>query len=122
MIPGINMTQQKKTTYDYGFHKDETIDLTMELMRRASVTPEDADCQKLMADRLTAIGFTCEHLRFEEVDNLWAHRGDAKPSFVFAGHTDVVPSGPHESWQSHRELPLENSRQLDSPAPVRLPW
>ena len=78
----------------------DVFDLTCELIRRSSVTPEDAGCQQLMAQRLEAIGFHCEHLRFGEVDNLWAECGSEGPLFVFAGHTDVVPPGPEEAWRS----------------------
>lgn len=77
-----------------------TISLSKELISRASVTPEDAGCQKLMTERLAAIGFDVEHLRFEDVDNFWAIRGDSGPTLCFAGHTDVVPSGPESSWQT----------------------
>lgn len=77
-----------------------TIALTKELISRASVTPEDAGCQKLMAERLAAIGFKIEHLRFDKVDNFWAIRGDSGPILCFAGHTDVVPSGPESNWQT----------------------
>lgn len=77
-----------------------TIALTKELISRASVTPEDAGCQKLMAERLAAIGFKIEHLRFDNVDNFWAIRGDSGPILCFAGHTDVVPSGPESNWQT----------------------
>jgi succinyl-diaminopimelate desuccinylase len=77
-----------------------TIALTKELISRASVTPEDAGCQKLMTDRLTAIGFEVDHLRFDDVDNFWAIRGDSGPILCFAGHTDVVPSGPESNWQT----------------------
>jgi succinyl-diaminopimelate desuccinylase len=77
-----------------------TIALTKELIPRASVTPEDAGCQKLMTDRLTAIGFEVDHLRFDDVDNFWAIRGDSGPILCFAGHTDVVPSGPESNWQT----------------------
>lgn len=76
-----------------------TLDLARELISRPSVTPNDAGCQALIAERLQAIGFTVKHLRFGEVDNLWARRGDMAPLFVFAGHTDVVPTGPEEKWQ-----------------------
>ena len=76
-----------------------TLELACDLISRASVTPEDEGCQALMADRLTAIGFRCEHLRFGEVDNLWAVRGEEGPIFAFAGHTDVVPTGPESQWQ-----------------------
>ena len=76
-----------------------TINLTQELIRRRSVTPEDAGCQQLMIDRLTALGFRVEKLRFGDVDNFWAVRGNEGPSLCFAGHTDVVPTGPEENWQ-----------------------
>ncbi len=75
-----------------------TLDLAKELIRRPSVTPLDAGCQALMIARLEAIGFRIERMRFGEVDNFWARRGDASPLFAFAGHTDVVPSGPLDSW------------------------
>ena len=76
-----------------------TINLTQELIRRRSVTPEDAGCQQLMIDRLTALGFRVEKLRFGDVDNFWAVRGTEGPTLCFAGHTDVVPTGPEENWQ-----------------------
>jgi len=79
---------------------DPTLELAKELIRRPSVTPDDAGCQTLMAARLKAAGFRCEHLRYGDVDNLWAERGDGSPLVVFAGHTDVVPPGPRESWAS----------------------
>ena len=78
----------------------ETLDLAIELISRQSVTPEDAGCQKLMMDRLAAIGFDNEPLRFGEVDNFWSRRGVEKPLFCFAGHTDVVPPGPTGEWRS----------------------
>jgi succinyl-diaminopimelate desuccinylase len=77
-----------------------TLELTEDLIRRDSVTPEDKGCQKLLADRLSAIGFEIEHLRFDNTDNIWARRGSSGPVFAFAGHTDVVPTGPVENWQS----------------------
>lgn len=76
-----------------------TITLTQDLIRRRSVTPEDAGCQQLMIDRLSAIGFRVEKLRFGDVDNFWAVRGNEGPTLCFAGHTDVVPTGPEENWQ-----------------------
>lgn len=76
-----------------------TLELTKQLITRPSVTPDDQECQKLIAERLQAIGFEIEHHRFGEVDNLWARRGKQQPLFVFAGHTDVVPPGPVEQWQ-----------------------
>lgn len=77
-----------------------TLDYTCELIRRASVTPEDAGCQQWLAEKLKALGFHCEHLRFGEVDNLWARRGTEGPLLVFAGHTDVVPTGDVSKWSS----------------------
>ena len=77
-----------------------TLELARELIRRPSVTPNDRGCQQLLAERLQPLGFQVEHLRFGEVDNLWARRGDAAPLFVFAGHTDVVPPGPREQWET----------------------
>jgi succinyl-diaminopimelate desuccinylase len=76
-----------------------TLDLAIELINRPSITPNDAGCQPVIAKRLQALGFTIEHLRFGQVDNLWARHGDAAPLFVFAGHTDVVPTGPENHWQ-----------------------
>ena len=78
----------------------ETLDLALELLHRPSVTPEDAGCQEIMAERLAAAGFHVEPMRFGEVDNLWARRGSEGPLFCFAGHTDVVPTGPWDEWAS----------------------
>ena len=76
-----------------------TVALSQALIRRASVTPDDAGCQDLLAERLSAAGFAVQRLRFGEVDNLWAERGEAGPLLAFAGHTDVVPVGPAEAWR-----------------------
>ncbi len=76
----------------------DTLDLARELIRRRSVTPEDAGCQPLLAERLAPLGFEAEHLRFGEVDNLWLRKGTDGPVFCFAGHTDVVPTGPEANW------------------------
>jgi len=76
-----------------------TLELACDLIRRRSVTPEDAGCQEMMIARLEAIGFKAERLRFGDVDNFWAVRGDEGPIVAFAGHTDVVPTGPAELWQ-----------------------
>ncbi len=76
------------------------VDLTLDLLARASVTPADLGCQQVMMSRLTAAGFHCEPLRYGSVDNFWARRGTAGPVLCFAGHTDVVPTGPLEEWQS----------------------
>lgn len=75
-----------------------TLELAQALIRRPSLTPDDAGCQALLAQRLEAMGFTSEWMRFGEVDNLWARRGDKGPLLVFAGHTDVVPTGPEAQW------------------------
>ena len=82
-----------------------TLDLATDLISRNSVTPEDAGCQALMQQRLSALGFECEDMPFGEVRNFWARRGDAAPLLVFAGHTDVVPSGPPGDWQSDPFVP-----------------
>ncbi|WP_133818901.1 succinyl-diaminopimelate desuccinylase [Tahibacter aquaticus] len=76
------------------------LQLTCELIRRASVTPDDAGCQALIAARLAQCGFRIEHLHYGEVDNLWAVHGGDGPVLAFLGHTDVVPSGPAQSWAS----------------------
>jgi len=78
----------------------ETLDLLKDLISRASVTPEDAGCQDLLTQRLETIGFKAEQLDFNDTKNLWLKRGEAKPLFVFLGHTDVVPTGPLERWDS----------------------
>lgn len=78
----------------------ELLELTGELIRRRSVTPDDAGCQELIAALLAESRFSTEALRFGDVRNLWARRGDAAPVVVFAGHTDVVPSGPPGEWLS----------------------
>ena len=77
-----------------------TLELTQDLMARRSVTPADEGCQDVLARRLEAAGFAIERLRYGIVDNLWARRGTAAPVFCFAGHTDVVPTGPLEEWKS----------------------
>ena len=77
-----------------------TIALAQDLMARASVTPEDKGCQELMIARLQAIGFNVERMPFGDVDNFWARRGTDKPVLAFAGHTDVVPSGPVNQWHT----------------------
>ncbi|SOC56534.1 succinyldiaminopimelate desuccinylase [Chromohalobacter canadensis] len=76
-----------------------TLALAFELLRRRSVTPDDAGCQALMIARLEQLGFHVKRLRIGEVDNFWATRGDSGPMLVFAGHTDVVPTGPESDWE-----------------------
>ena len=77
-----------------------TLELTRALIARRSITPDDAGCQKLVEDRLERMGFTCSALQSGEVTNLWARRGAAHPIVCFAGHTDVVPTGPLSGWDS----------------------
>jgi succinyl-diaminopimelate desuccinylase len=77
-----------------------TLQLTQALIARQSVSPTDGGCQSLMIERLEASGFTVENLRFGVVENFWAHRGSGGPVFCFAGHTDVVPSGPLDEWRT----------------------
>lgn len=79
-------------------HISPTIELAQDLISRPSVTPEDAGCQDVMIARLEALGFKIERLQFEEVSNFWARKGTDGPLFCFAGHTDVVPTGPEENW------------------------
>ena len=76
------------------------ITLAKDLMSRPSITPEDAGCQTVMIKRLQALGFIIETMVFEDTVNLWARRGTQAPLFVFAGHTDVVPSGPVDQWHT----------------------
>ncbi|MBI1733503.1 MAG: succinyl-diaminopimelate desuccinylase [Gammaproteobacteria bacterium] len=77
-----------------------TLNLAKELIRRRSLTPDDAGCQQLIARRLEQAGFRERHLRFGSVDNLWITHGNGAPVFAFLGHTDVVPTGPVQAWQS----------------------
>lgn len=77
----------------------ETSSLARELVRRPSITPEDAGCQALIAERLAGAGFHCETISRGGVTNSWIRRGDARPLFVLAGHTDVVPTGPESKWR-----------------------
>ena len=79
---------------------EPAIDLLCDLIRRRSITPDDAGCQALLASRLARLGFACETLKFNDVTNLWARRGDAAPVLCFAGHTDVVPPGDETQWSS----------------------
>src|SRR3546814_13373057 len=85
------------------------LELTKDLIARPSVTPDDHGCQQLLADRLRAVGFTCETLVFGEVTNLWARRGAAAPLLVFAGHPDVVSTGPPEQCYSPPFTPTDRA-------------
>ena len=78
----------------------DVLALASALIARPSITPDDAGCQTLLSEALSSMGFQCESLRFGEVDNLWARYGTQAPLLVFAGHTDVVPTGPVEDWTS----------------------
>ncbi len=78
----------------------DTLALAKQLIARRSLTPDDAGCQDILIERLSKLGFSIERMRYGSVDNLWARRGTTSPVVVFAGHTDVVPSGPPESWFS----------------------
>jgi succinyl-diaminopimelate desuccinylase len=82
-----------------------TLELTQNLIARASVTPADAGCQEVLIERLAALGFRIERLRFGGVDNFWATHGKGAPLLCFAGHTDVVPAGPLEEWCSNPFAP-----------------
>ncbi len=79
---------------------NNTLELAKDLMSRASITPEDAGCQTLVTKRLEAIGFKAEQLNFEDVNNLWITHGQGAPVFAYLGHTDVVPTGPLDQWDS----------------------
>lgn len=78
----------------------KTLELLKDLIRRESVTPHDAGCQDVLAERLIKLGFKEERLNFADTQNIWLRRGDAKPLFTFLGHTDVVPAGPLDAWIS----------------------
>ncbi|WP_433694394.1 succinyl-diaminopimelate desuccinylase [Herbaspirillum seropedicae] len=90
----------------------KTLALTQELMSLSSVTPEDKGCQARLAELLTPLGFVCETIQSGDVTNLWARKGTAQPLVVFAGHTDVVPTGPLEKWQSHPFQPTLRDGRL----------
>ncbi len=91
---------------------DAVISLAEQLIACRSVTPDDAGCTTIIGDRLRRIGFSCEFINRGGVTNLWARRGTAPPLFCFAGHTDVVPSGPQESWQSDPFRPSRRDGRL----------
>jgi succinyl-diaminopimelate desuccinylase len=88
------------------------LELAKELIGRRSVTPEDGGCQEVVAKRLSAAGFKCEPMNFGDVTNLWARRGSAAPLVCFAGHTDVVPTGPLSEWHSDPFVPTIRDGRL----------
>jgi succinyl-diaminopimelate desuccinylase len=88
------------------------LELAKELIARKSVTPEDGGCQEVIAKRLARAGFKCEPMRFGDVSNLWARRGSEGPVVCFAGHTDVVPTGPLTEWHSDPFVPTIRDGKL----------
>ena len=88
------------TTPDHNDLEHPSISLLNELIRRPSITPDDAGCQEVLTERLTRLGFECESMPFGDVKNFWARRGSSGPVLCFAGHTDVVPPGSEDEWQS----------------------
>ncbi|MDH5324735.1 MAG: succinyl-diaminopimelate desuccinylase [Gammaproteobacteria bacterium] len=90
----------------------KTLELAKDLIARNSVTPADAGCQEMMGQFLQPLGFDVEPMRFGEVDNLWARKGTAEPLLVFAGHTDVVPTGPEQQWRFPPFEPTEHDGYL----------
>ena len=89
-----------------------TLPLTEDLLRRPSVSPEDHGCLDVIGARLAALGFRNERLTYAPVDNLWSRRGSAQPVLCFAGHTDVVPTGPREEWRTDPFEPVVRDGML----------
>ena len=84
---------------------DEATELLADLVKLRSITPDDAGCQALIGERLALAGFACESMRFDDVSNLWARCGSGSPLLCFAGHTDVVPPGKPDQWDSDPFIP-----------------
>ncbi len=89
-----------------------TITLLKKLIKQQSVTPDETDCLSMLGDRLKQLDFNIEYLRYDDVNNLWARRGTSEPLLVFAGHTDVVPTGPEAKWTFPPFEPTEHNGQL----------
>ncbi|UOD30257.1 succinyl-diaminopimelate desuccinylase [Massilia violaceinigra] len=89
-----------------------TLALTEKLIALSSITPDDKGCQQHLIDLLSPLGFVCETIASNGVTNLWARKGTTSPVFVFAGHTDVVPTGPAEQWQSQPFIPTQRDGKL----------
>ncbi|MCL2307140.1 MAG: succinyl-diaminopimelate desuccinylase [Proteobacteria bacterium] len=106
------MSSTAFSTTAFSTTASSTTALACELVRRASITPDDAGCQALIAERLTALGFDCVWMPRNAVTNLWARRGNTAPLVCFAGHTDVVPPGPLENWRSDPFTPALVDGQL----------
>src|SRR6202171_2898876 len=92
--------------------ESSALELAKQLIARRSITPQDGGCQELVAARLVRAGFRCEPMRFGEVPNLWARRGTRGPLVCFAGHTDVVPTGPLNEWHSDPFVPTIREGRL----------
>jgi succinyl-diaminopimelate desuccinylase len=90
----------------------KTLALTQELIALSSVTPEDKGCQARLAELLAPLGFVCQTIQSGDVTNLWARKGTAQPLLAFAGHTDVVPTGPVDKWQSPPFVPTQRDGKL----------
>ncbi|HZS80342.1 MAG TPA: succinyl-diaminopimelate desuccinylase, partial [Herbaspirillum sp.] len=90
----------------------KTLVLAQQLIALSSVTPEDKGCQARLAELLTPLGFVCETIQSGAVTNLWARKGQAQPLLTFAGHTDVVPTGPASEWQSPPFVPTQRNGKL----------
>ncbi|HZX26466.1 MAG TPA: M20/M25/M40 family metallo-hydrolase, partial [Telluria sp.] len=93
-------------------HTSRTLALTEELIALDSITPRDQGCQQRIMELLAPLGFQAETIASNGVTNLWARRGSAAPLFVFAGHTDVVPTGPLDKWSSQPFTPTRRDGRL----------